>query len=51
MAEFAGFINENGCFKGEYLASLASTVTIYVESMVGIQEGGWTGLTTLMVGF
>lgn len=60
MAEYAGFTNEKGGFKGEYRAFLVdasstivgaamgtTTVTTYIESTAGIKEGGRTGLTAV----
>ncbi|KGN45828.1 adenine/guanine permease AZG1 [Cucumis sativus] len=63
MARFAGFIDENGNFEGQYFAFMSdataivvgsllgtSPVTAFIESSTGIREGGRTGLTALTVG-
>ncbi|KDP21673.1 hypothetical protein JCGZ_03344 [Jatropha curcas] len=62
MARFAGFLDENGDFEGQYFAFMSdatsivvgsllgtSPVTAYIESSTGIREGGRTGLTALTV--
>ncbi|KAJ6843034.1 uncharacterized protein M6B38_299815 [Iris pallida] len=62
MARFAGFVDDNGDFEGQYFAftsdataiivgSLLGTspVTAFIESSAGIREGGRTGLTALTV--
>ncbi|PWA96284.1 Xanthine/uracil/vitamin C permease [Artemisia annua] len=62
MARFAGFMDENGDFEGQYFAFMSdasaivcgsllgtSPVTAYVESSTGIREGGRTGITALTV--
>lgn len=62
MARFAGFIDLNGDFEGQYFAFMAdatsivvgsllgtSPVTTFIESSTGIREGGRTGLTALTV--
>ncbi|KAF7825437.1 adenine/guanine permease AZG1-like [Senna tora] len=63
MARFAGFVDLNGDFEGQYFAFMAdaasivvgsllgtSPVTTFIESSTGIREGGRTGLTALTVG-
>ncbi|KAG6746116.1 hypothetical protein POTOM_050630 [Populus tomentosa] len=63
MAEIGGFVNEKGNFEGQYMAFLVdagstivgstlgvTTTATYVESSVGIREGGRTGLTAVTVG-
>lgn len=60
MARFAGFVDENGEFEGQYFAFMSdafsivvgsllgtSPVTTFAESSTGIREGGRTGLTAL----
>ncbi|KAL9230248.1 hypothetical protein vseg_005626 [Gypsophila vaccaria] len=60
MARFAGFVDENGDFEGQYFAFMSdafsivvgsllgtSPVTTFIESSTGIREGGRTGLTAL----
>ncbi|PKU68287.1 adenine/guanine permease AZG1 [Dendrobium catenatum] len=60
MARFAGFVEENGEFEGQYFAFMSdataivagsllgtSPVTAFIESSTGIREGGRTGLTAL----
>ncbi|XP_010695866.2 adenine/guanine permease AZG1 [Beta vulgaris subsp. vulgaris] len=60
MARFAGFMDENGEFEGQYPAFMSdafsiivgsllgtSPVTVFLESSTGIREGGRTGLTAL----
>lgn len=62
MARFAGFIDLNGDFEGQYFAFMSdaasivvgsllgtSPVTTFIESSTGIREGGRTGLTALTV--
>ncbi|KAF2319244.1 hypothetical protein GH714_014201 [Hevea brasiliensis] len=62
MAKFAGFLDQNGHFEGQYFAFMSdatsiivgsllgtSPVTAYIESSTGIREGGRTGLTALTV--
>ncbi|KAJ8753827.1 hypothetical protein K2173_000081 [Erythroxylum novogranatense] len=62
MANFAGFMDVNGDFEGQYFAYISnaasivvgsllgtSPVTVYLESSTGIREGGRTGLTALTV--
>ncbi|KAK7374054.1 hypothetical protein VNO80_07479 [Phaseolus coccineus] len=62
MARFAGFLDINGNFEGQYFAFMSdassivvgsllgtSPVTAFVESSTGIREGGRTGLTALTV--
>ncbi|XP_023549830.1 adenine/guanine permease AZG1-like [Cucurbita pepo subsp. pepo] len=62
MARFAGFIDQNGDFEGQYYAFMSdataivvgsllgtSPVTVFCESSTGIREGGRTGLTALTV--
>ncbi|KAJ0044724.1 hypothetical protein Pint_06648 [Pistacia integerrima] len=62
MARFAGFIDQNGDFEGQYFAFMSdamsivvgallgtSPVTTFIESSTGIREGGRTGLTALIV--
>jgi len=62
MARFAGFLDVNGDFEGQYFAFMSdaasivvgsllgtSPVTAFVESSTGIREGGRTGLTALTV--
>ncbi|KAF2296404.1 hypothetical protein GH714_037819 [Hevea brasiliensis] len=62
MARFAGFLDQNGNFPGQYFAFMSdatsivigsllgtSPVTAYIESSTGIREGGRTGLTALTV--
>lgn len=62
MARFAGFVDINGDFEGQYFAFMAdassivvgsllgtSPVTAFIESSTGIREGGRTGLTALTV--
>ncbi|XP_031479135.1 adenine/guanine permease AZG2-like [Nymphaea colorata] len=64
MAEFGGFIDENGKFEGQYLAFMVdagsimvgsalgtSPVATFIESSAGIREGGRTGLTAITVAF
>jgi len=63
VADFAGFMDENGDFEGQQAGFVAdglattvgallgtSPVTTYIESASGIEEGGRTGLTAIMVG-
>ncbi|XP_074287137.1 adenine/guanine permease AZG1 [Silene latifolia] len=60
MARFAGFVDRNGEFEGQYFAFMSdavsivvgsllgtSPVTVFIESSTGIREGGRTGLTAL----
>lgn len=60
MARFAGFVDRNGDFEGQYFAFMSdavsivvgsllgtSPVTAFIESSTGIREGGRTGLTAL----
>ncbi|KAK7394989.1 hypothetical protein VNO78_15530 [Psophocarpus tetragonolobus] len=62
MATFAGFVDTNGDFEGQYMAFISdassivlgsllgtSPVTAFIESSTGIREGGRTGLTALTV--
>ena len=62
MAEFAGLMNEDGTFPGQTMAFTSdavgtivgaclgtSSVTTYIESGAGIEEGGRTGLTAVVV--
>ncbi|XP_043723480.1 adenine/guanine permease AZG1 [Telopea speciosissima] len=62
MARFAGFVDSNGDFEGQYFAFISdatsivvgsllgtSPVTAFIESSTGIKEGGRTGLTALTV--
>ncbi|KAJ0979227.1 hypothetical protein J5N97_014701 [Dioscorea zingiberensis] len=62
MARFAGFVDDNGEFEGQYFAFMSdataivagsllgtSPVTAFIESSTGIREGGRTGLTALTV--
>ncbi|XP_010490154.1 PREDICTED: adenine/guanine permease AZG1 [Camelina sativa] len=62
MARFAGFVDENGDFAGQYFAFMSdasaivigsllgtSPVTVFIESSTGIREGGRTGLTAITV--
>ncbi|KAL1187893.1 Adenine/guanine permease AZG1 [Cardamine amara subsp. amara] len=62
MARFAGFVDENGDFAGQYFAFMSdasaivigsllgtSPVTVFIESSTGIREGGRTGITALTV--
>ncbi|KAL0317021.1 UNVERIFIED_CONTAM: Adenine/guanine permease AZG1 [Sesamum angustifolium] len=62
MARFAGFVDSNGDFEGQYFAFMSdassivvgallgtSPVTAFIESSTGIREGGRTGLTALTV--
>ncbi|XP_042504665.1 adenine/guanine permease AZG1 [Macadamia integrifolia] len=62
MARFAGFVDLNGDFEGQYFAFMSdataivigsllgtSPVTAFIESSTGIREGGRTGLTALTV--
>ncbi|XP_057523371.1 adenine/guanine permease AZG1 [Amaranthus tricolor] len=64
MARFAGFMDENGDFEGQYPAFMSdafsiiigsllgtSPVTVFLESSTGIREGGRTGITALTAGF
>ncbi|KAJ7565555.1 hypothetical protein O6H91_02G065100 [Diphasiastrum complanatum] len=64
MAKFAGYVDEQGNFEGQYYAFMSdasaiiigstlgtSPVTAFVESSAGIREGGRTGLTALTVAF
>eukprot|EP00246_Nothoceros_aenigmaticus_P009449 TRINITY_DN2497_c0_g2_i2.p2 TRINITY_DN2497_c0_g2~~TRINITY_DN2497_c0_g2_i2.p2 ORF type:complete len:178 (-),score=32.05 TRINITY_DN2497_c0_g2_i2:561-1094(-) len=64
MAKFAGFVDEQGNFEGQYFAFMSdaaaivvgaslgtSPVTTFIESSTGIREGGRTGLTALTVSF
>jgi len=63
VADFAGFMDENGDFEGQQAGFVAdglattvgallgtSPVTTYIESASGIEEGGRTGLTAIVVG-
>ncbi|PON79037.1 AzgA purine transporter [Parasponia andersonii] len=63
MARFAGFVDENGDFEGQYFAFMSdatsivvgsllgtSPVTAFIESSTGIREGGRTGLTAITAG-
>lgn len=60
MARFAGFMDQDGNFEGQYFAFMSdatsivvgsllgtSPVTAFIESSTGIREGGRTGLTAL----
>ncbi|PRQ59589.1 putative xanthine/uracil/vitamin C permease [Rosa chinensis] len=60
MARFAGFMDQDGNFEGQYFAFMSdatsivvgsllgtSPVTTFIESSTGIREGGRTGLTAL----
>ncbi|EPS66133.1 hypothetical protein M569_08643, partial [Genlisea aurea] len=62
IARFAGFVDGNGDFEGQYFAFMSdataisfgallgtSPVTAFIESSTGIREGGRTGLTALTV--
>ncbi|KAM0948047.1 putative xanthine/uracil/vitamin C permease [Dioscorea sansibarensis] len=62
MARFAGFVDDNGDFEGQYFAFMSdataivagsllgtSPVTAFIESSTGIREGGRTGLTAIIV--
>nr|XP_043619882.1 adenine/guanine permease AZG1-like [Erigeron canadensis] len=62
MARFAGMLDTNGDFEGQYFAFMSdassimigsllgtSPVTTYIESSTGIKEGGRTGLTAITV--
>ncbi|WOL01885.1 hypothetical protein Cni_G10604 [Canna indica] len=62
MARFAGYVDANGDFEGQYFAFMSdaaaivvgsllgtSPVTAYIESSTGIKEGGRTGMTALTV--
>ncbi|MED6213955.1 Adenine/guanine permease azg1 [Stylosanthes scabra] len=62
MARFAGFVDANGNFEGQYFAFMSdatsivvgsllgtSPVTAFIESSTGIREGGRTGITALTV--
>lgn len=62
MARFAGFVDRDGDFEGQYFAFMSdatsivvgsllgtSPVTAFIESSTGIREGGRTGLTALTV--
>nr|CAD1841864.1 unnamed protein product [Ananas comosus var. bracteatus] len=62
MARFAGFVDQNGDFEGQYFAYMSdataivtgsllgtSPVTAFIESSTGIKEGGRTGLTAVAV--
>lgn len=64
MAKFAGFLNDDGNFEGQYFAFMSdataiivgstlgtSPVTTFIESSTGIKEGGRTGLTAITVAF
>ncbi|XP_028778244.1 adenine/guanine permease AZG1-like [Neltuma alba] len=62
MARFAGFVDLNGDFEGQYFAFMSdaastvvgsllgtSPVATFIESSTGIREGGRTGITALTV--
>ncbi|XP_039128364.1 adenine/guanine permease AZG1-like [Dioscorea cayenensis subsp. rotundata] len=62
MANFAGFVADDGSFEGQYFAFMSdataiiigsllgtSPVTTFLESSTGIREGGRTGLTAMTV--
>ncbi|KVI11273.1 Xanthine/uracil/vitamin C permease [Cynara cardunculus var. scolymus] len=62
MARFAGMMDSNGDFEGQYFTFMAdaasimigsllgtSPVTTFIESSTGIKEGGRTGLTAITV--
>ncbi|CAH1433456.1 unnamed protein product [Lactuca virosa] len=62
MARFAGMMDSNGDFEGQYFAFMSdaasimigsllgtSPVTTFMESSTGIKEGGRTGLTAITV--
>ena len=64
MAEFAGLLDKEGNFPGQMAAFIVdgaatsfgsfmgvSPVTTYIESAPGIEAGGRTGLTAIIVGF
>lgn len=64
MAKFAGFVDAQGNFPGQYFAFMSdataicagsllgsSPVTTFIESSTGIREGGRTGMTALTVAF
>lgn len=64
MAKFAGFVDAEGNFPGQYFAFMSdatsivvgsllgsSPVTTFIESSTGIREGGRTGITALTVSF
>lgn len=61
VGHLAGFVDEEGCFPGSERAFVAdavgtsvgaalgtSTVTTYIESATGVEEGGRTGLTAVV---
>lgn len=64
MAKFAGFVDAQGNFPGQYFAFMSdataicagsllgtSPITTFIESSTGIREGGRTGLTAITVAF
>ncbi|XP_057534532.1 adenine/guanine permease AZG2 [Amaranthus tricolor] len=64
MAEIGNFIDDKGSFEGEYMAYMVdasstmvgsalgvSPIATFIESTAGIQEGGRTGLTAVIIGF
>merc|ERR1719436_817657 len=64
MTDFAGMLEEDGDFEGSMAAFTSdaigtvvgallgtSPVTTYIESGAGIQEGGRTGLTAVVIAF
>ncbi|XP_021720225.1 adenine/guanine permease AZG2-like [Chenopodium quinoa] len=63
MAEVGNFIDDKGSFEGEYAAYMVdasstivgsalgvSPIATFIESTAGIQEGGRTGLTAVIIG-
>ncbi|XP_029122370.2 adenine/guanine permease AZG2 [Elaeis guineensis] len=63
MAQYGGFVDDNGRFEGEYRAFIVdasstivgsalgtTTVTTFLESTAGLREGGRTGITAITVG-
>lgn len=63
MAEVGEFIDDKGSFEGEYAAYMVdasstivgsalgvSPIATFIESTAGIQEGGRTGLTAVIIG-
>jgi AGZA family xanthine/uracil permease-like MFS transporter len=64
MADLAGLLKEDGTFPGQTIAFCTdaigtmlgavlgtSTVTTYIESGAGIEEGGRTGVTAIVISF
>ena len=64
MAKYAGLTDSEGNFEGDYIAFIVdglatsmgaclgvSPVTTYIETAAGLEEGGKTGLTAIIIAF